>query len=150
MNSYYHAASSASKWGGEAEDYIEIHNFIDQSKMSEPSVRHRAILHHSLGVFITQQCFGSYIVNSNGRKVPVKEIAERHIIEDLGFLPSAQDWLKTISLKAVPWAGGGVNAIVRSGQPISHNILDRVNKTKEQKQNEKISDTKNNNKPVTD
>ena len=32
--------------------------------------------------------------------VPVRSIAEQHVREDLGFIPSVQDWLKEIQPKS--------------------------------------------------
>ena len=133
MNTLYHAKSSVHKWGGELEDYFPIHDFIDGSKAAMPDVRHRALLHNSFGIFVVERVFGHFITNSHGRDVPVREIAERHVIEDLGFIPTPQDWLSCISLKAVPWAGGHVNSLTRKGVQVKPSIKERVKKTSEQK-----------------
>jgi len=53
--------------------------------------------------------------------VPVRLIAEQHIIEDLGFLPTPQDWLRCVSLKAIPWAGGA-KQLVRKGRRLDPRI----------------------------
>jgi len=45
---YHHALSSAKKWGGGPEEYLLLHQYIDQSKATEADFRHRAALHHSL------------------------------------------------------------------------------------------------------
>ena len=111
------------------EDYFPIHDFIDGTKAAMPDVRHRALLHNSFGIFMVERVFGHYITNTDGRDVPVREIAERHIIEDLGFIPTPQDWLKCISLKAVPWAGGHATAIDRRGTKVSKAILDKIETT---------------------
>lgn len=126
MNTLYHAKSSVYKWGGQMEDYFPIHDLIDSSKASMPDVRHRALLHNSFGIFLVEKVFGHYITNSDGRDVPVREIAERHVIEDLGFIPTPQDWLKCISLKAVPWAGGHVKTLERKGVPVSQTIKNKI------------------------
>ena len=41
------------------------------------------------------------IKNSDNKDIPVRSIAEQHIREDLGFIPSVQDWLS--SIKPKPW-----------------------------------------------
>ena len=46
------------------------------------------------------------ITNSDGKKVPVKLIAERHIREDLGFIPSMIDWFKWIQPQKFMMKGG--------------------------------------------
>lgn len=103
MNSWFHAKSSAHKWGGIPEDYIAIHEFIDSSKMVIPDVRHRSLYHHSLGVWLCQQIFGRTV--TVGRiEVPVREIAERHIIEDLGWLPSPADYIESMDINV--WMSG--------------------------------------------
>lgn len=108
VNSWYHAKSSARKWGGQPEDYLPIHEFIDSSKQVVGDVRHRSIYHHTLGTFLCEKIFGKTItiVNKNGndRQVPVREVAEQHIIEDLGWLPTPADYIEGMAIK--PWMSG--------------------------------------------
>jgi hypothetical protein len=93
----FHSKSSVQKWGGKIEDYQKIHDWIDASKVAYCDFRHRALRHHSFGVFEAEQVFGKTIVNSDGREVPVRYIAERHIMEDCGgIVPSLSDWLSRI------------------------------------------------------
>lgn len=109
MNSWHHAQSAARKWGGSAENYIEIEEFIDSSKRLLGDVRHRAIYHHTEGVWLCQRIFGRTL--EVGRKlVPVRLIAERHVIEDLGWLPSPADYLNDLPIK--PWMGGKKEKVV--------------------------------------
>ncbi|MBV8914199.1 MAG: hypothetical protein JOZ05_14310 [Acetobacteraceae bacterium] len=49
--------------------------------------------------------FGHTITNIAGRIVPVRLIAEQHIIEDLGRIPSFADWVRNI--RPEPWMGRG-------------------------------------------
>jgi len=63
-------------------------------------VRHRALRHHAEGIFLLEHIYGVSITNCKGRVVPVRFIGEQHVIEDLGFIPSAEAWLKEINLKA--------------------------------------------------
>jgi hypothetical protein len=104
MKPWLHAKSSARRWGGEPSDYILIHDFLDSSKAAHASVKHRAILHSAFGVFIAERVFGHNIVNSAGREVSVRDIAEQHVLEDLGTIPSLDDWLDAMELQ--PWMGG--------------------------------------------
>ena len=55
---YIHARSSAKKFGGEIEDYVDIHEMMDSSKAIVASNAHRAMLHHSFDIFLMQQMFG--------------------------------------------------------------------------------------------
>lgn len=104
MNSWYHARSAANKWGGKPEDYLPVEEFIDSSKQVLGDVRHRAMYHHTQGVWVAQAVFGSTITTTAGAVVPVRLIAERHILEDLGWLPTPADWLRDTSIAA--WMGG--------------------------------------------
>jgi hypothetical protein len=106
---YHHAASSVKKWGGEIEDYLEIHNWFDASKAHLADFRHRALRHHSEGIFMAETIFGTTITNSIGRVVPVRSIGEQHVREDLGRIPSLSDWLMTI--KAEPWMYGPLGSL---------------------------------------
>lgn len=91
-----HAKSSARKFGGRAEDYLPIHNWFDESKAFFPDFRHRALRHHAEGIFLLERLFGVAIVNSDGNQVPVRYLGEQHVKEDLGRIPTAQDWLLQI------------------------------------------------------
>lgn len=104
MKPYQHAKGSVRKWGGKPEDYMPIHDFIDSSKAHVPDMRHRAILHSSFGIFITERVFGTNITNSEGKLVSVRDIAEWHIIEDMGRIPTVQDYLE--GMPFYPWLGG--------------------------------------------
>jgi hypothetical protein len=39
--------------------------------------------------------FGPTVTPSSGRVIPTRWVAEQHVSEDLGCVPSAQDWLRT-------------------------------------------------------
>jgi hypothetical protein len=93
---YHHAISSARKWGGVPEDYQKIHDWLDESKAHMADFRHRALRHHTEGIFMAERIFGVTIVNSAGRVVPVRYIGEQHVKEDLGRIPTVADWLSNI------------------------------------------------------
>ncbi len=113
MNSYYHAVSASRKFGGTPEDYLPIEEFIDSSKQSFGDVRHRALYHHTNGVWLCQRIFGTTITvkkDYNEIQIPVREIAERHIFEDLGCIPSPGDWLSCTNV--VGWMSGAQHKFV--------------------------------------
>jgi Domain of unknown function (DUF6915) len=85
-----HAESSAKKFGGKSADYLAIHNWFDESKALFADFRHRALRHHAAGVFLAERIFGISITNHDGVEVPVRYIAEQHIKEDLGGIPTAK------------------------------------------------------------
>ena len=102
-HSYHHAVSSARKFGGTAGDYQAIHDWLDGSKLILADFRHRALRHHAEGCFAAESLFGLTITNNAGRAVPVRLIAEQHILEDLGRIPSFADWVRAI--RPEPWMG---------------------------------------------
>lgn len=104
MKPYEHGKVSVRKWGGKIEDYQAIHDFIDSSKSSFPDMRHRAILHSSFGIYVTEKVFGINIKNSNDRLVSVRDIAEQHVIDDMGRIPTVQDYLE--GMPFYDWLGG--------------------------------------------
>lgn len=95
---YHHAVSSARRHGGEPEDYLAIHEWFDDTKRSFADPRHRAMRHHSEGIYWAAEKFGTTITNSEGKHVPVRVIGEQHVLEDLGFIPSLADWLRHMNL----------------------------------------------------
>src|SRR5258707_13093242 len=88
-----HAQSSARKFGGRTDDYLPIHNWFDETKAFLADFRHRALRHHTEGIFLCEEIFGVTITNSEGKRIPVRYIGEKHVKEDLGRIPTAQDWL---------------------------------------------------------
>jgi len=96
-HAWIHALSSAKRFGGRPECYLAIHNWFDASKAFEPTFRHRALRHHSQGIFEAEKFFGSVIKNSDGKEVPVRVIGEQHVREDFsGYIPTLHDWVKNI------------------------------------------------------
>lgn len=104
MKPYAHAKNSAKKYGGTPEDYQDVHDFFDSSKSALADVRHRALLHSAWGIFMLERVFGTTITNSEGRRVCVRDLGEDHVLEDLGFIPSAEHWLRNMRIE--PWMGG--------------------------------------------
>jgi hypothetical protein len=98
---YHHALSSVKKWGGQVEDYLPIHDWFDESKAILADFRHRALRHHAEGIFQAERLFGATLTNAAGRIVPVRWVGEQHVKEDLGWIPSALDWLKNLAPQ--PW-----------------------------------------------
>ena len=124
MNSWHHAQASSKKWGGAPEDYVAIHEFIDSSKKIIGDVRHRSLYHHTEGVWLCQQIFGRVVTvetqHGTEKLVPVRLIAEQHILEDLGWLPSPADYIKGMPIE--PWMSGSQ----RKQLPLSHLVPPRT------------------------
>lgn len=104
MKPHIHSKNSVREFGGAAEDYQPIHDFIDSSKSCVADMRHRAVLHSAFGIYIVERVFGVTMRNSEGGLVSVRDVAEKHVLEDLGRIPSLQDYLEHMEL--APWMGG--------------------------------------------
>lgn len=104
MKPYLHAKSSAQRFGGKPEEYLPIHEFMDSSKAHFADHRHRALFHSSFGCFIVEKVFGVIATNSEGKEYSPRDVAEQHIFEDLGKIPSVGDYLNCMTLE--PWMGG--------------------------------------------
>ena len=52
---------------------------------------------HAEGIFLAERLFGHAIVNRDGRVIPVRHIGEQHVREDLGRIPSFQDWISEMA-----------------------------------------------------
>lgn len=103
---HYHAVSSARLFGGAPADYVAIHDWFDATKETFADFRHRALRHHSQGIFEAERVFGRTIVNSAGAEVPVRRIGEQHVKEDCGGrIPTVADWFRQI--RPEPWMSRG-------------------------------------------
>ena len=98
-----HAKSSAKKFGGKWEDYIHLHEWLDETKGWYGHSFHRMFRHHSEGIFEMQQRFGSEFKNSDGKTVYTRYVGELHVREDLnGYVPTAKEWLTAMEKNERP------------------------------------------------
>ncbi len=99
MKPYEHAKNSAKKFGGKAEDYLDIHDFMDSSKSVFQDLRHRAATHNSWFIYtVIPRVFGEERTNSAGGTYSTRDVAEQHVNEDFDmlFIPTLQDFLQGI------------------------------------------------------
>ena len=95
-----HARHSVRRFGGTEADYLPIHEKMDSSKMAHADASHRCVFHSAFGVFLMEDIFGRCLVNSDGDEVSVRDVAEQHVVDDLGFIPSLSDWLHEMTVHA--------------------------------------------------
>lgn len=112
MTPWKHSESSAKRWGGYAQDYIHIHNWLDETKQFTGDWTHRALRHHAAGIQWAVEKFGDAMPigemegqgkNRRAKVVPTKMVAEQHIIEDCGFIPTVEQWLTGLRTSPEPW-----------------------------------------------
>ena len=108
MKPIIHAQLDAKQLGGEPEDYIEIHEFMDSSKAAMADNRHRTLTHNAwfIGVVIPRVFGETFKRKSDDKIISSRDIAERHCMQDFkGFIPTAQDYLQEIEFQ--PWMNNG-------------------------------------------
>lgn len=103
-NPLVHTERSARHWGGTAAEFLPLHQWLDSTRGHMGDVRHRMVLHNAFGVLLAEQVFGPEIPLSNGRRAFVRDVAARHIVEDLGFIPSLSECLSALPI--APWMAG--------------------------------------------
>jgi hypothetical protein len=86
MRPYQHSMSSAARCGGVWQDYLEVHEFIDSTKMCCADPRHRMILHSiDFGAALAEIAFPD--------RRDTRDIVRQHVVEDLGKPRSLGEWL---------------------------------------------------------
>ena len=97
---YEQCVVSAERWGGAWRDYAAIHQFLDWPRDYLPDGRSRRVLHNSWGVSIAEQAFGlAFSRESDGAEIAARPVAERHIVAELGHIPTLDDALTGITVQ---------------------------------------------------
>jgi hypothetical protein len=97
MNYWKHSLLSKKKFKGEAEDYLEIHKFLDSSKLFYFNIKHRVLLHHTYGIDLCIQKFGETLITAENQKILIRDVAAEHCKEDLmGVVPTVNNWFKYV------------------------------------------------------
>ena len=104
MKPFLHGRIHAKKYGGTPTDYADIDDFIDSSKSTFADVRHRALLHSTFGCYVVEQMFGRTRFNSDGKEYSPRDVAEDHILQDLGFIPTVEKYLNNMEVQ--DWMSG--------------------------------------------
>jgi hypothetical protein len=95
MRPFHHARASAARSGRHWSDDLEIHEFLDSSKVAFADLRHRMLLHSTdLGGTLAARAFPS--------RADVREVVSRHVLEDLGEARTLGDWLRHCNCARLP------------------------------------------------
>ena len=111
-----HAKSSVKRWGGTVEDYLPIHENLDNVKGAGHNLTARLITHNGYYCYnVIPKIFGYEIINSAGKRVDTTDIALLHVAEDYRMkgVPSIQDIVQHIEIQ--PWMMNGVKPIPSEG-----------------------------------
>lgn len=112
---HHHAEASARRFGGRPEDYIAVHSWFDASKAHIATPAHRALRHHTAGIFEAEAVFGTVITTGTGRAVPTRFIGEQHVLEDCRRIPTPADWLRNLVIE--PWMVFAARETSATGDP---------------------------------
>jgi len=103
MHPLEHSKSSVKRFGGKIEDYLPIHQYLDDTKSWVGHSIHRMFRHHSEGIFELETVFGKSFINSEGKEVYTRYVGEWHVKEDCNnYIPSAKEWIDCITSGKVP------------------------------------------------
>lgn len=96
----HHLDRCVGRWGGKHSDYEDISNFLDITKVYVSDWRHRVLFHNTLGIELIEYLFPkiTYVKNPTSvDAISTRTIAEMHILEDLGCVPTAKWMLKGLT-----------------------------------------------------
>jgi hypothetical protein len=94
MKALQHAQVAARRFGGRWQDWYDFHDWFDQSKMAFPSMQHRMFLHSDFGAGVATRLFGEILTAADGTRIASIELAEAHLVEDLGRVVKLSEWLE--------------------------------------------------------
>lgn len=92
----YLAEQSAMRFGGTVADFVALHAWFMASRDWMYDNRHPIMRHHAFGIFEAEARFGIVLHLTNGRAVPTRIVAERHVRSVLGSIPTASSMLRMI------------------------------------------------------
>lgn len=99
MKPLQHARITAHRYGGQWQDWIALHDWVDRSKMIFPSMQHRMFLHSDFGEWLTVQIHGESIAAADGTVVATRELFRDHQVEDVGRVVPLAEWLREIDME---------------------------------------------------
>jgi hypothetical protein len=96
MKPLQHARITAHRYGGEWQDWIAIHDWIDRSKVIFPSMQHRMFIHSDFGEWLTVKIHGEAIGANDGTVISTRDLFSDHQVEDLGRVVTLAEWLHEV------------------------------------------------------
>ena len=95
MRPFHHAKASSARDGRPWREDLEVHEFLDSSKLAFADLRHRLILHSAdLGMELAKRVFPD--------RSDIRTIVENHLLEDMGEVRTLSQWLARCNLNALP------------------------------------------------
>jgi uncharacterized protein DUF6915 len=108
MKPLQHARITAHRYGGEWQDWITVHDWIDRSKVIFPSMQHRMFIHSDFGEWLAVKIHGEAIGANDGTVISTRDLFHDHQVEDLGRVVTLAEWLREIDADYWTRRRGGV------------------------------------------
>jgi hypothetical protein len=96
MKPLQHARITAHRYGGEWQDWIALHDWIDRSKAIFPSMQHRMFIHSDFGEWLAIRFHGESISAKDGAVISTRDLFRDHQVEDLGRVVTLAEWLHEV------------------------------------------------------
>lgn len=126
-NPQVHARSSAHKFGGHWENYIELHAFLDSSKLHFAKATHRALLHHefgrhiAMGIFVPKAMREMRTANESEVSEFHQKLIDQHFSEDFTrFTPSVSKWFEGSDTSIMPQMFRQINIDEQCAESVRH------------------------------
>ncbi len=98
----HHSMSSAAYFKAQPkEDYFPVHEFLDSSKYFIGDWRHRSLLHGTHGIYWCYKFMFGASLRVGDKDVPVKDVAMRHIVEDMNAVLTPAQWFRELKLEVL-------------------------------------------------
>jgi hypothetical protein len=96
---WHHCLHSSERFGGQPDDYLPLHQFINRARTVLPDEASRCVLHHAWGIDLAVRCFGiTFRRSSDHIQIFTRSVAEIHILRDLGTIPTMVEAIGTVPL----------------------------------------------------
>lgn len=122
------AETSVMRFAGEVSDYLPLHRWFLATAHWTPGVAHLAFWHHAFGIFEAESRLGPVIRLGNGKAVPTRVVAERHVQEVLGRVPPATEFLRRIKGERWMLQATSPRRLGLDGPAASNAVLERTSR----------------------
>lgn len=99
MKPLQHARITAHRYGGQWQDWIVFHDWIDRSRLIFPRMQHRMFLHSDFGEWLAVKVHGASLTATGGMAVSTADLFRDHQMEDLGRVVSLSEWLRAVDVQ---------------------------------------------------
>lgn len=108
-----YAAAHQRHFGGPLAPYLAVHTLLDSTRAHLADRRHQRLLHNTWGIELVVELLGARCGGASTR-----EIAQLHVLDDCGRIPSVDECLAGIAF--APWMCRGAQRLSQSlGQAVA-------------------------------